>query len=221
MRKKKKDEKPYRVLRQQPPKGNPQLVGYARVSTREQSLDSQVIQLRHAGCGVIYSEKCASFGIRPGWAAMLEQLRPGDVLVVSRVDRMGRQLSELVRALDHIRDVGAHVLSLQESIDTRQKGGRFALQLVGTLAEKVRDDIRERTREGLAALKAKGQSLGRPSVLEPAKVSQIDHLRAQGYSLREIARACHVGKTTVAKALEIAAAKRGDARQLTITEAAS
>lgn len=212
-------DRPWRLVRF--PKGDPQLVGYARVSTREQQLDAQITRLQAAGCGRVIAEKVSgAAGRRPGWEALMEALRPGDVLVVVRVDRMGRKLSEMVRSLDEIRDLGAHVRSLEESLDTSERGGRFAFNLIAALAEKVRDDLRANTAAGLAALKAKGVKLGRPSKLEPAKVEQVAHLRAQGYSLREIARATHLGRTTVAKALELDSAKRGDVRQLSLLGAA-
>ena len=206
-------EKPWQVLSHRGGKIN--LVGYARVSTREQNLDVQLSRLAEAGCSKVFAEKVSgAAGQRLGWSACVEALRAGDTLVVLRVDRMGRRLSELVRSLDEIRDLGAHVRSLEEGIDTSQRGGKFAFSIVATLAEKVRDDIRENTRAGLAELKRKGVKLGRPSKLEPAKVAQLKHLRAQGYSLREIARATHLGRSTVQKGLELAAHVRGDPRQM-------
>lgn len=191
------------------------LIGYARVSTRDQSLDAQVARLREAGCGRIYAEKISGVAsARPGWVACIEALRKGDTLAVVRVDRMGRRLAELVRALDSLRELGAHVRSLEEGLDTSARGGTFAFQIVATLAEKVRDDISENTRAGLAELKKRGRPLGRPSTLSPAKVSQIAHLRAQGYSLREIGSAAGVSEGTVRRGL--ARAQREDPRQLTI-----
>lgn len=197
--------------------GEPHLIGYARVSTREQNLDAQLGRLQLAGCGRIYAEKVSgAAGARPGFEALLEVLRKGDVVVVVRVDRMGRRLSELIRSLDEIRDLGAHVRSLEESIDTSERGGRFAFSMVAALAEKVRDDIRENTKAGLAELRKKGVRLGRPTKLEPAKVAQLAHLRAQGFSLREIAKATSLGRTTVQRGLELASHLRGDPRQMTL-----
>lgn len=206
-------EKPWKVITHR--KGSPSLVGYARVSTRDQSLDAQLSALESAGCGKVYAEKVSgAAGIRPGWLALMEVLRPGDTLVVLRVDRMGRRLSELVRSLDEIRDLGAHVKSIAEGIDTSQRGGRLAFTLVSAFAEKVRDDIRDNTRAGLAELKKRGVKIGRPTKLEPAKLAQLEHLKGQGFSLREIARVTDVSVTTVKKGLELAAHLRGDARQL-------
>lgn len=206
-------EKPWKVITHK--KGSPKLVGYARVSTREQNLDAQLSALERAGCGKVFAEKISgAAGQRPGWLALMEALRPEDTLCVLRVDRMGRKLSELVRSMDEIRDLGAHVKSIEEGIDTSQRGGRLAFTLVGAFAEKVRDDIRDNTRAGLAELKKRGRKLGRPTKLEPAKLAQLEHLRAQGFSLREIGRVTALGKTTVRRGLELASHVRGDPRQM-------
>lgn len=206
------EPKPFRLIRHRTGVSN--LIGYARVSTREQHLDVQLGRLQLAGCSRVYAEKITGSGPRPGWDALRDDVRAGDVVIVLRVDRMGRRLSELVRSMDALRDAGVHVRSLEEGIDTSARGGRFAFNVIASLAEKVRDDIRENTRAGLAELRKKGVRLGRPSKLEPVKVAQVAHLRAQGYSLRAIGRATHLGKTTVTKALELASHLRGDPRQM-------
>lgn len=208
--------KPWTLIRDV--KGDQKLIGYARVSTREQNLDSQLLRLREVKCGRVIAEKMSGAnGPRPGWEALLSELRAGDVVVVTRVDRMGRQLGELARSMDKIRDLGAHVRSIEESIDTSRKGGRFAFDIVSVFAQKAHTDIVDRTHEGLAAARKRGKSLGRPRKLEPAKLAQVSHLRAQGFSLREIGRATGLGKTTVDSALKLAAALRGDPRQMQLT----
>jgi DNA invertase Pin-like site-specific DNA recombinase len=208
-------DRPWRVVANH--HGERNLIGYARVSTRDQSLDAQLSRLLEAKACKVFAEKVSgASGKRPGWEACVEALRKGDVLVVVRVDRMGRKLSELVRSLDEIRDLGAHVRSIEESIDTRERGGRFAFSLVAAMAEKVRDDIKENTRAGLAELKKRGVKLGRPAKLSPAKIAVLEHLRSQGHSLRAIATATQLGRTTVQRGLELGAQKRGDARQLKI-----
>jgi DNA invertase Pin-like site-specific DNA recombinase len=210
------DAKPWRLIRHR--NGKPNLIGYARVSTREQTLDAQLTRLADAGCSRVFAEKISgAAGARPGWEAAISDLRKGDTLVVLRVDRMGRRLTELVRSLDEIGDLGAHVRSLEEAIDTSQKGGRFAFNLIATLAEKVRDDISQNTAAGLAEVKKRGTRLGRPLKLQPAKIAQLAMLHAQGHSLREIAAATGVGRTTVMRGLQIAEQKKGNARQLRLT----
>jgi DNA invertase Pin-like site-specific DNA recombinase len=217
MRKPKLTEaKPWTLLRST--SGNPKLIGYARVSTREQNLDSQLVRLRELQCCRIYAEKVSgASGSRPGWEALLSELRAGDQVCVVRIDRMGRKLSELVKSIEAIRELGAHVRSVEESIDTSQRGGRFAFDMVSVFAQKVRDDISENTRAGLRAAKLRGRVLGRPRKLEPAKIAHVSHLRSQGFSLREIGRATGLGKTTVETALKLAAALRGDPRQMQLT----
>jgi DNA invertase Pin-like site-specific DNA recombinase len=208
-------EAPWRTITNR--HGKPNLFGYARVSTRDQTLEAQLSRLTEAGCHKMFAEKVSgAAGKRPGWSACVDELEKGSVLVVLRVDRMGRSLSELVRSMDEIRDLGAHVRSLEESIDTSQRGGRFAFNLIAAMAEKVRDDISQNTKAGLAELKKRGVRLGRPLKLEPAKIAQLDHLRARGFSLREIARATSLGTTTVKRGLELAAHLRGDPRQLNL-----
>jgi DNA invertase Pin-like site-specific DNA recombinase len=204
-------EQPWTIVKH---RGRPNVVGYARVSTRDQSLDAQLTRLREAGCSRIYAEKLSGAKPRAGWAACIEALREGDTLCVVRVDRMGRRLAELVRSLDEIRALGAHVQALEEGLDTSAKGGAFAFTIVAALAEKVRDDISANTRAGLAEVKKRGAQLGRPSKLSPAKLAQLVHLRAQGYSFREIAAATHVSRGTVQRGLELAAAAKVDPRQL-------
>lgn len=210
------DKRPWVVLRN--PHGNQQLIGYARVSTREQNLDAQLLRLREHKCGRIFAEKVSGAGgPRPGWDAVMGDLRAGDVLLVLRIDRMGRKLTELVRSMDAIRSMGAHVRSVEEGIDTSQRGGRFAFNMIASLAEKVRDDISENTRAGLAAARLRGKTLGRPTKLEPAKLAQLTHLQAQGFSLREIARATGIGKTTVQRGLQLASLIRGNPQQMALT----
>jgi DNA invertase Pin-like site-specific DNA recombinase len=210
------EAKPWTVLRN--PHGDQKLLGYARVSTREQNLDQQLLRLRELKCGRVYCEKCSGAqGTRPGWEALLADVRAGDTVAVLRIDRMGRKLSELARSMDRIRDLGAHVRSIEEAIDTSQKGGRLAFDMVSVFAQKAHADIVENTRAGLAAAKLRGKVLGRKRKLEPAKIAQVSYLRAQGYSLREIGRTTGLGKTTVETALKLAAALRGDPRQLPLT----
>lgn len=202
---------PWHVIRTK--NGNPTLIGYARVSTREQNLDAQVARLKAAGCCRIYTEKISgAAGTRPGWEACLETLRAGDVLAVVRVDRLGRRLAELVRTLDELRELGVNVRALEEGLDTSAAGGRFAFTIVAALAEKVRSDIAANTKAGLAELKKRGRSLGRPSKLDAAKIAQVVHLRGQGFSVREVARATSLGHATVLRAVGLAV--REDPRQL-------
>jgi DNA invertase Pin-like site-specific DNA recombinase len=180
-------ERPWTVWRN--PHGDQQLIGYARVSTREQNLDAQLLRLREAKCGRIFAEKVSGAqSVRPGWSALVDELRAGDTVLVLRIDRMGRRLAELVRSVDKIRELGAHVRSIEESIDTSQRGGRFALNMVAAMAEKVRDDIAENTRAGLRAAKLRGKVLGRPRKVDAARDRASDGTRQDDGEPRAAAR---------------------------------
>lgn len=193
--------------------GHSQIVGYARVSTRDQSLASQLTELKRAGCSRIYSEKCSSVGARPGWQALMDHLRAGDTVAVVRLDRIGRRLGEVVQCCHEVGEAGAFVKSLAQSIDTRSPGGKMILPIWAALAETEREILRERTRAGLEAAREAGRITGRPRKRSPQKDALIRHLKAQGFSDRKIAAEVQVGASTVRRALAEAADK-ADPRQL-------
>lgn len=176
-------------------------VGYARVSRTDQNLDGQLDALEKAGASVVIAEKVSSVGHRPGWARVVGMLRAGDLLVVTRLDRIGRRLSEIVSSVAELVDEGIHVRAIHQGVDTSAPGGTIVLALWAALAETERETLRERTREGLAAAKSRGRKGGRPSVLDAAKRTLALHLRAQDYSMKEISIALKVGQTTVRRAL--------------------
>lgn len=137
-------------------------VGYARVSTDDQSLDLQVDALKAAGCEKIFIDKeSGAKAERPGLNEALEFVRAGDVLAVWRLDRLGRSMSHLVKSLEglHARKVGFE--SLQEKIETKSAGGKLVFHLFAALAEFERSLIQERTRAGIAAARARGRNGGR------------------------------------------------------------
>jgi DNA invertase Pin-like site-specific DNA recombinase len=192
--------------------GHSQIVGYARVSTRDQSLASQLAQLRDAGCCRVFAEKCSSVGARPGWGALMGELRKGDTVAVVRLDRIGRSLGEVVNCCKEINDFGSFVRSLMQGIDTRSPQGRVMLPLWAALAETERAILIERTRAGLEAARELGRVGGRPPKRSPQKDNLCRHLRAQGFSHNQIAKALNLGATTVRRALSETLA--GDPRQL-------
>lgn len=193
--------------------GDAGTIGYARVSTRDQSLDAQIDALAKAGCCRIYAEQVSALAPRPGWSALVESLRPGDVVTVVRLDRIGRRISEVLRACDQLRTEGCHVHALAQGMDTRTAAGRHLLPIWAALAETERVLIVERTQAGLAAAKRRGAAIGRPRVVDAAKTSLIVTLRSQGYSLRAIGSAVGVSEASVRAALERVSA-RDDPRQL-------
>ena len=152
------------------------LIGYARISTRDQPLALQQDALTAAGCDQLYTDTASgALTDRPGLLAALSHLRPGDTLVVWRLDRLGRSLAHLIDTIKHLEQRGIHFRSLQEQLDTGTSGGKLVFHVFGALAEFERDLIRERTKAGLAAARARGRVGGRPRKLSP---KQVGHLRA-------------------------------------------
>jgi len=153
-------------------------IGYARVSTPEQSLHMQRQALKQAGCDKIFTDTASGVrSDRPGLEKVLEHLRPGeDTLVVWKLDRLGRSLQDLISIVKSLQEkkIGFH--SLQESIDTTTSGGKLVFHIFSALAEFERDIIRERTNAGLAAARARGRFGGRPSLLSDKQVKRLKKL---------------------------------------------
>jgi DNA invertase Pin-like site-specific DNA recombinase len=153
------------------------LIGYARISTLDQTLALQQDALTVAGCEQLYTDTVSgSVTERPGLTQALSHLRPGDTLVVWRLDRLGRSLPHLIETVAQLQERGVGFRSLQEQIDTTTSGGKLVFHVFGALAEFERDLIRERTHAGLAAARARGRLFGRPKVLTPQQVKQLRSL---------------------------------------------
>jgi DNA invertase Pin-like site-specific DNA recombinase len=167
------------------------LIGYARVSTYGQTLDSQLEQLRAAGCSNrnIYREKAT--GARPDRRElnrMLRRLAPGDVVTVTRIDRLARSTFDLFGIVKRIVDAKAQFRSLAEPwADSTSSTGRLMLAVLGGLADVERDLIRTRTAEGRTRAKAQGKAMGRPPSLTPAQQKEATRRRVAGATLRELA----------------------------------
>ena len=149
-------------------------VGYARVSTGEQKLDLQLDALKQVGCDKIFTDEISgSTSSRPGLNEALEYVRPGDTLVVWRLDRFGRSLKDLVTKVEELREREVGFQSLQESIDTTSNAGKLQFHIFSALAEFERELNRERTMAGLRAARARGRTGGRPAALseEEAKLA--------------------------------------------------
>jgi DNA invertase Pin-like site-specific DNA recombinase len=175
------------------------LVGYARVSTQDQNLDLQRDALTRAGCERLFEEKKSGKAgtKRPEFEAALAFLRPKDVLVVWKLDRLGRSLVEMMRTIDGLRRQAVHFRSLTEQFDSETAHGRFALQVHGAMAEYFLDLNRERTLEGLKAALARGRKGGRPKALSEADLEVGRALLAAGnISVAEIAKRLGVSRFT-------------------------
>ena len=170
------------------------LIGYARVSTDDQSTDAQTDALEAAGCDRTFTEH-ASGGKwqRTELHRMLDHLREGDTLVVHRLDRLSRSLRDLLTLLATIEQKGVFFRSLTEGLDTDTPSGRMTIQILGAVGEFERAMIGERTKAGLAAAKVRGVKLGRRSVLTPAQADEAVAMVMAGRSQAEVARVvgCH------------------------------
>lgn len=141
------------------------LVGYARVSTDSQGVESQEHELRAAGCTVVYREYASGASrARPELARLMTQIQPGDVLTVVRLDRLARSVSHLLDTVESIQDKGAYFRSLRDPIDTSNPQGMFSLQILGAVAQLERALISERTKAGIAAARTRGRVPGNPGL---------------------------------------------------------
>jgi DNA invertase Pin-like site-specific DNA recombinase len=181
-------------------------LGYARVSTYGQTLDAQLEQLCGAGCTKIYREKVTgAHSDRRELLKMLHALAPGDVVTVTRIDRLARSTFDLFGIVKQIVDAKAQFRSLAEPwADTGTSTGRLMLAVLGGLADVERDLIRTRTAEGRSRAKAQGQQMGRPQALTPAQQKEATRRRAQGATLDELARSYNVGISTIRRATRTA-----------------
>ena len=177
-------------------------VGYARVSTIDQDPALQLDALAAAGCAKVF-EDCASGARadRAGLRSALEYVRDGDVLIVWKLDRLGRSLPHLIETVTSLATRGVGFRSITEAIDTTTPGGRLVFHLFGALGEFERDLIRERTRAGLAAAVARGRKAGRKPVVTSEKLARARTIIAKGVTVREAATRLKVGKTALYDAL--------------------
>jgi DNA invertase Pin-like site-specific DNA recombinase len=175
-------------------------IGYARVSTYGQTLDAQLEQLRAAGCisRNIYREKAHTD--RRQLLRMLGKLAPGDVVTVTRIDRLARSTIDLFGIVKRIVDAKAQFRSLEEPwADSGTRTGRLMLAVLGGLADVERDLIRTRTAEGRSRAQSRGQHMGRPPKLTEAQQAEARRRRSEGATLAELARSYGVSKSTISR----------------------
>lgn len=183
-------------------------IGYARVSTDEQNTDLQLDALRAAGCERIF-EDCASGAKedRPGLVQAIDFARAGDELVVWKLDRVGRSLQHLVRLMEQLREKEVGFSSITESIETKTPGGRLVTHIFAALAEFERDLIRERTRSGLAAARARGRKGGRKGLPEETIRAMASMWKSGNHTGEEIGRQLGIHRSTVFKYLKLRGGK--------------
>src|ERR687895_742963 len=180
------------------------LIGYARVSTQDQTLHLQQDALTKAGCNKIFTDTASGAKAeRKGLEQALSYVRKGDTFVVWRLDRLGRSLPHLIATMTDLEERGIGFKSLTENIDTTTSGGKLILHIFGALAEFERNLIRERTQAGLAAARARGRIGGRPKALTPQqrRIAQALYDDPTN-SILEICRTLKISKTTLYRSID-------------------
>jgi len=175
-------------------------IGYARVSTKDQKLELQLEALEKAGCEKIFKEKVSAVKERPELDLMMQHLRDGDVIVVYKLDRLGRSLRHLIDLVTTFRRKGVEFVSLNDSIDTTTPQGRLTFNIFASFAEFERELISERTMAGLKAARAKGRLGGRkPGLTKEAKAKALTAFtlsKNPDYSVQEILDVIGISKAT-------------------------
>jgi DNA invertase Pin-like site-specific DNA recombinase len=174
-----------------------QKIGYARVSTTSQNLDSQIDALYESGCKKVFSEQ--ESGVkkeRPAWERLMDYLREGDILVITELSRMTRSLKHLLQIIEELEKKRVGLISLRENIDTLTATGRFFISIMGAIAQMERELKSERAKAGREAAKARGRSGGRPRT-DPQKLEQARILyENSSQTAAEICKAVGIGKRT-------------------------
>ncbi len=187
-------------------------VGYARVSSQDQNPELQQDELQKAGCEEIFWEKVSSRKeSRPALERALRHCREGDVLVVWKLDRLGRSLKDLIQVVNSLQERGVGFRSLRESIDTTTPSGKLVFHIFGSLAEFEREVIRERTMAGLSAARARGRKGGRKPKLDERKIEMARKMLADpDTTVGEVAEAFGVSTDTIYRRVGVVRPDRTD-----------
>lgn len=178
------------------------LVGYARVSTDDQNLDLQLDALKAAGCKELFTDKVTGIAkTKDGLEAALKYVREGDTLVVWKLDRLGRTVKGLVELVEGFQARGVQFKSVTDSIDTSTPAGRFFFHVMAALAEMERELIKERTKAGLSAARARGRKGGRKPKMDASKIASAKTLLDSGMTGQEIATNLGVSRATLYRAI--------------------
>ena len=174
------------------------LIGYARISTHDQTLALQQDALEKADCELIFTDRVSGTKAeRKGLTDALSHLREGDTLVVWRLDRLGRSLRHLIDTVTELNARGVGFKSLQENIDTTTSGGKLVFHIFGALAEFEREIIRERIQAGLDSARSRGKVGGRPKVLSAKEVQMLNNMAAdKSLTVADICKTLGIGRTT-------------------------
>lgn len=178
------------------------LIGYARVSTGDQSLALQIDALKAAGCEMVFEDQMTGASVvRPGLEKAFSHLRKGDTLVVWKLDRLGRTVKGLVEMVEVLQGKGVEFRSLTDSIDTSTSAGRFFFHVMAALAQMERELVRERTQAGLSAARARGRVGGRKAKVDESKKKAAKRMLESGMTATEVARTIGVSRATLYRSL--------------------
>jgi DNA invertase Pin-like site-specific DNA recombinase len=183
----------------------PDILGYARVSTHAQDLDVQKHRLKEKGAIRVFEDIVSGRSFdRPGLTALIDYARPGDMVCVVRLDRLGRSLKELLETVEILKREKINLVSLEEKIDTSSAAGELVFHVFGAIAHFERRLIAERTKDGIEGARAKGKRLGRPP-LDNEKLDAAFKLIESGTSPSETAKQLGLGRSTMYREMQ----KRG------------
>ena len=172
------------------------LIGYARISTEDQSLNLQKDALNESGCKKIFSDIASGVSERKGLNELLEYIRSGDTVVVWKLDRLGRSLKNLIELIGLLKEKNVGFKSLKENIDTTTPTGELILNIFGALAQFEREIIRERTKAGLAAARARGRLGGRRRILSDTGIEQAKKMiQDHSLDLNEICKMLKISRS--------------------------
>jgi DNA invertase Pin-like site-specific DNA recombinase len=180
------------------------IIGYARVSTSGQNLDGQCDNLQQAGCERIYSEKISGVKTqRPELERMLDALREGDTVIITELTRLGRSVKELFAIIERVHEAGASIKSLRETwLDTTTPQGNLLFTIFAGLSQFERDLIRQRTKSGLEAARARGRKGGRPKVSSGKVETALKMYESKLHTIEEITVATGISRATLYRAIE-------------------
>jgi len=185
-------------------------VGYARVSTSSQNLENQINQLKDVGCVKIFSEKRSGKNEtdRQQFNIMMDFVREGDVLFITKLDRLARSVIDLQNIAKFLEDKNVDLKVIQQNIDTTSPAGRLLFTMLGAIAEFERDLINERVKEGIEAAKKKGVQFGRRAILTYKEKNVIYNQHEKGKSVAWLSKIFHVARNTIYRALKDVAKKK-------------
>lgn len=164
------------------------IFGYARVSTAEQNIETQLEVLKQLGCHEIFQDRISGITTnRPGLDIMLSKLRPGDIVVVARFNRLGRDRNHMISLLSEFARQGIHFRALDLGVDSATPAGKMVLQIFAALAEYDRETIREKTKAGIELAKAQGKHMGRPTGVDAEKFEKVRRAFEKGLSTKDTA----------------------------------